>query len=98
MFERLVGLHVVDDEGYQAYRQAMYPILQEYGGNFGYDFRVSEVLMNPSGNPINRVFTIHFPDEAASQAFFSNEQYLAVREKHFDRSVEHATLIAAYEK
>ena len=98
MFERLVGLQVVNEEGYQAYREAMYPILQKHGGDFGYDFRVSEALRNPAGHPVNRVFTMHFPDEAASQAFFSNERYLAVREKYFSGSVGHVTIIAAYEK
>ncbi len=98
MFERLVGLHVVNEGGYQAYREAMYPILQQHGGDFGYDLRVSETLKNPAGHPINRVFTITFPDEAASDAFFSNEDYLAVRAEHFERSVEHVTIIATYEK
>lgn len=98
MFERLVGLQVTSEEGYKAYRAAMYPILQEHGGDFGYDFRVAEVLRNPSGHPINRVFTICFPDQAASEAFFSNERYLAVREQYLNGSVENITIIAAYNK
>ncbi|EAR61344.1 hypothetical protein MED92_11474 [Oceanospirillum sp. MED92] len=46
MYEMLVGLEVTDDQIYQSYREAMRPILEFYGGEFGYDFRVSEVLKN----------------------------------------------------
>lgn len=42
--EMLVGLNVIDDEAYQSYRDEMMPILKNYGGGFGYDFKVSEVL------------------------------------------------------
>ena len=42
--EMLVGLYVVDDEGYQSYRTEMTPILESYGGGFGYDFKITEVL------------------------------------------------------
>ena len=55
MFENLVGLQVANEELYREYRKAMLPILKEHGGDFGYDFMVSDVLINQSGNPINRV-------------------------------------------
>ena len=42
--ERLVGLWVEDPDMYQKYREGMLPILKNYGGGFGYDFQVSEVL------------------------------------------------------
>ncbi len=58
--EMLVGLRVVNDEAYQSYRDAMTPILNRYGGGFGYDFKVSEVLKSRTEAPINRVFTIYF--------------------------------------
>ena len=74
--ERLIGLNVTDDELYQKYRKAIYPILESYGGGFGYDFIVSEVLKNESGNPINRLFTIYFESNEAMESFFSNEEYL----------------------
>lgn len=98
MFERLVGLHVTDDKLYQEYRKAMLPILKEYGGDFGYDFKVSSVLINESGNPINRVFTIHFPDEDTSKEFFNNSRYKEAREKYFNKSVTSATIISQYVK
>ena len=41
-YEMLVGLNVFDDEKYTEYRAAMKPILSIYGGEFGYDFKVSE--------------------------------------------------------
>lgn len=98
MFERLVGLQVIDEKVYQEYREAMMPILKAHDGNFGYDFKVSEVLINASENPINRVFTIYFPDKSLSEAFFSNPEYITVKEKHFNKSVQYTTLIAEYMK
>ena len=43
-FERVMGLHVIDDDEYQRYRDAMEPILNAIGGSFGYDFKIAEVL------------------------------------------------------
>ena len=75
--ETLVALNVVDDEAYQAYRDQMMPILHRYGGGFGYDFRVSEVLRSETDAPINHVFTIHFPDEATKDASFRTRNPIA---------------------
>ena len=61
--EMLAGLNVVDDEAYQSYRDGMTPILESFGGGFGYDFKVAEVLKSATEAPINRVFTIYFPNE-----------------------------------
>ena len=97
-YERLVGLNVVDDRLYQEYRKAMKPILSTYGGRFGYDFKVSEVLLSEGSGEINRVFTINFPDSGKMEEFFSNPDYLAVREKYFEPSVGAATIISTYEK
>ena len=51
--ETLVGLYVTDDDSYQKYHEGMFPILQSYGGGFGYDFKVSEVLKTEVDSPIN---------------------------------------------
>ena len=96
--EMLVGLYVVDEEGYQSYRDEMMPILESYGGEFTYDFKVSEVLTSKTKAPINRVFTISFPDQDSRNAFFSNEEYLKVRQLHFEKSVTDTTIIATYER
>lgn len=59
--ENLVGLHVSDHEVYQKYRNEMTPLLKEYGGDFGYNFHVSEVLKCEDSNKnINRLFTTFF--------------------------------------
>ena len=97
-FEMLVGINVVDDEGYQSYRDEMTPLLQSLGGEFGYDFKVSKVLKSETQAPINRVFTIFFLNEAASQSFFSNQEYLKIRKKHFEKAVTDITFIATYER
>ena len=44
-YEILVGLDVLDEAKYEAYNSAMKPILTPYQGYFGYDFKVSEVLI-----------------------------------------------------
>lgn len=97
-YEILVGVNVVDETGYQTYRDGMTPILETYGGGFSNDFRVSEVLKAESGNPINRLFTIYFESESASQAFFADENYIKVKKAHFEDSVTVTTIIASYER
>ncbi|NOK63761.1 MAG: DUF1330 domain-containing protein [Chloroflexi bacterium AL-W] len=96
--EMLVGLQIVDDAAYQAYREAMLPLLQRYGGGFGYDFKIAEVLISSTTDPINRVFTIYFADKAAMEAFFTNKEYLTIRQRYFESSVAHTTIIATYER
>ncbi len=98
VFERLVGLNVVDDEAYQSYRDEMTPILESYGGGFSYDFKVSEVLKSKTEAPINRVFTIYFSSEDSMNSFFSNDEYLKIRKRHFEKSVTDTTIIATYER
>jgi len=97
-YEILVGLNVIDDLKYQNYRSAMKPILSEYGGDFGYDFKVSEVLLSETTNEINRVFTIHFPEHSKMEDFFSNSEYLKVKKKYFESSVKSTTIISSYTK
>ena len=96
--EMLVGLNVVDDDSYQAYRREMMPILRSYGGGFRYDFRVSEVLKSETQAPINRVFTIYFSDEEVKNSFFANDEYLKVKQRHFEKSVTDTTIIATYSR
>ncbi|SFC06585.1 DUF1330 domain-containing protein [Pseudoalteromonas denitrificans] len=98
MYEMLVGLNVTDDEIYTAYRVAMKPILVQYGGGFSSDFKVSETLVPTENNDINRVFTIYFTDKTAMENFFSNPEYLAVKNKFFEKSVSTATILSSYTK
>ena len=97
-FEMLVGLNVVDDASYITYRQKMTPILEEFGGGFRYDFKISEVLKSEADSPINRVFIIYFPNELAKNAFFSDAQYLKVRQNYFDKSVTSTIILASYDR
>ncbi len=94
--EMLVGLNVIDDDAYQLYRDEMTPILMSYGGGFGYDFKISESLKSETEAPINRVFTIYFLNEDSMNSFFSNDEYLKIKERHFEKSVTDTTIIATY--
>jgi len=94
----LVGLHVTDPDRYRRYREGMTPILHRYGGHFGYDFVVAEVLQSETPEPINRVFTIVFADPAQGDRFFADPAYLAVRTEWFAPAVESITPIADFEE
>ncbi|MFT5177301.1 MAG: hypothetical protein ACI90R_000338 [Alteromonas macleodii] len=97
-FERIMGLHVTDDEEYQKYREGMLPILGSFGGSFGFDFKISEVLKSKTENPINRVFTIDFPSKEVMEAFFSDSSYIEVKNRYFQTSVGSVTIISMHEK
>ena len=97
-YEILVGLNVIDDLKYNDYREAMKPILSSYGGRFCYDFEVSAVLISEDRSDINRVFTLNFNDQNSMENFFSDKEYLAVKEKYFVESVSGTTIISRYEK
>ncbi len=96
-FERIMGLNVTDDEEYQRYREGMLPLLHATGGSFGFDFKVSEVLKSKTDDKINRVFTIEFPSQKIMDDFFSNPEYLAIKERHFTPSVTSKTIISTHE-
>ena len=97
-YEMIVGLQVKNDEVYSSYRAAMRPILENVGGGFRYDFKTSEVLINEEGRPINRVFAIYFEDEKKMKEFFSDPEYLKVKQKYFETSVEATTIISEYSR
>lgn len=97
-YEILIGLQVVDDRKYDDYRAAMKPILAYYDGRFGYDFKVSEVLISEGNADINRVFTINFASKNKMEDFFSDPKYLMVKEMYFVKAVGSTTIIASYEK
>ncbi len=98
MFERIMGLNVIDDQGYSDYRDRMTPILNSYGADFGYDFIVSEVLLSKTSSKINRVFSIDFPDEATMKSFFEDPDYIQIKELYLDSSIDGKTVISMNEK
>lgn len=97
-YEMLVGLEISDPKIYSQYREAMTPILKRFGGSFRYDFTIAEVLKRETDNPINRVFTIYFADQASRDAFFSDSDYKKAKEKFFEKSVKATTIIAEYHR
>ncbi len=97
MIERLMGLDVADNNGYQAYRDAMSPLLERIGGGFRYDFTIAKTLSNSAGHEINRVFIIYFPNRQAQDRFFDDETYREIRGRLFETSVRDATTIGEWE-
>jgi len=98
MLEMLIGLNVIDDQGYARYRKEMTPLLEGVAGGFGYDFKISETLKSESNHDVNRLFTIFFPNKEVMDNFFKNEHYLSIRKNHFKSSVHSSTIIATYIK
>ncbi|MBX2847727.1 MAG: DUF1330 domain-containing protein [Acidiferrobacterales bacterium] len=98
MFERIMGLNVIDHDLYQKYREHMLPILESYGGQFGYDFLVSDVLKSKNKAKINRVFTIEFPSHSDMISFFNDPDYLEVKAKFLDTSIDNKTVISMHER
>lgn len=97
-FERIMGIEVTNEEEYQKYRENMMPILHSFGGSFGFDFKIAEVLKSKSDSVINRVFTIDFPSKEMMDNFFNDPNYLAVKEQYFMHSVKSVTVISMHEK
>lgn len=96
--EILVGLSVRDEEGYAEYRAAMTPVLHAHGGSFGVDVRVAAVLRAPGAAAFNRLFTIRFPSAHDHDAFFADPDYLPIRERLFEPSVNGAAeVLGRYE-
>ena len=94
----IFGLEVRDEPIYRRYRDGMAPLLEGHGGAFGYDFIVSHVLKSETEAPINRVFTMVFPERSAAERFFSDPAYRAVRAELFDSSVGAVTKIGSYDE
>lgn len=97
MFDRTVGLEVLDDALYTQYRAEMTPLLEAAGGRFVLDVRVAEVLRGPEGARFNRLFTIRFPTQTAFAAFFADPTYLAIRARLLTPSVGQLHVLAAHE-
>ena len=96
--ELMVGLTVIDEATYQQYREAMAPLLAAHGGGFRYDFTIAKVLRSASDHPINRVFAIYFGSKAQKDAFFANAEYLEIKARFFERSVQGTTIFGAYDR
>jgi len=96
--EMVVALHVTDAEVYTQYRAAMRPLLEQAGGGFRYDFEVARTLKSEVAHPITRLFTIHFRDRPAMEAFFADPEYKRIKARYFEASVRATTIVAEYER
>jgi uncharacterized protein (DUF1330 family) len=97
MIEILVGANVVDPAMYTEYRAQMTPLLEAYGGSFGVDVLVAEVLRAPEPVRFNRLFTMRSPSVERMDTFFAHPEYLAVRKRLFEPSVSEIHQLARYQ-
>lgn len=98
MYEMVVGLNIINDELYSDYRKEMKPLLERHQGGFRYDFKISEVLKNEEGRPINRVFVIYFGNKEQMERFFSHPDYQEIKKKYFEASVKDTTILSGYRR
>lgn len=97
MYESIIGLYIEDEALYQRYRHYSAPIMQEYGGSFGFDFAVSNVLYSQFSEPVNRVFTVKFADQKSAEQFFHHGRYQQIREQYFVPAVRVVQRLAHYQ-
>ena len=95
-FELTIGLWVVDGEKYARYRAEIEPLLKACGGTFRYDFEIAQTLKSEASHGINRLFVLQFPDPAAKLRFFEDPQYLEIRARLYEPSVQGWTTIAEH--
>jgi len=76
----------------------MLPILKTFGGAFGYDFKVSDVLLSKTEDDINGVFIPEFLSQQKMEQFSSFPDYVAVQNWHLKASISSKTVISMHEK
>ena len=69
----IAQLTVTDPDGFEAYRQAVPPVIEAHGGR--YLVRGGEVskLEGDPGRP--RIIVLEFPDKAAAENFYNSPEY-----------------------
>lgn len=95
--EILVGVQVTDEVRYEEYRHYMVPILLRFGGRFMIDVKLKSVLKPVAARSINRMFSIRFPSEHALAGFFSDPEYVAVKERVFAASTGQVSTLGHYQ-
>jgi uncharacterized protein (DUF1330 family) len=97
-FEMVVGLNVYSDKVYNLYRASISPLLAKYEGGFRYDFKINETLIAEESKEINRLFLIFFKNKDLMNSFFSDSEYLKIKEEFFTNAVSSTTIISEYER
>ena len=92
----LIAVDVIDPPLYEAYRDAIVPIMGRVGASFRHDVQVGDVLTPGGDVPMSRLFVISFPDRAARDAMFGDPSYIDIREAHFPKALNAITILAAY--
>lgn len=95
-FEVMIGMDVADHEAYARYRTAIRPLLEAAGGRFRYDFEVARTLKSEASHDINRFFVLSFPDRERKEGFFSNPEFVRIRNGFFETAVRGTTILAEY--
>jgi uncharacterized protein (DUF1330 family) len=69
----IAQLMVTDPEGFEAYRQAVLPVIEAHGGR--YLVRGSTVSSLEGEDCQPRVIVLEFPDKATAEGFYNSPEY-----------------------
>jgi len=69
----IAQLTIIDPEGFEAYRQAVPPVIAAHGGRYLVRGGAISSLEGDLGTP--RIIVLEFPDKAAAEAFYNSPEY-----------------------
>ena len=73
----IAQLTVTDPEGFEAYRQAVQPVVEAHRGRFLVRGGPVSSLEGEPGRP--RIIVLEFPDKSAAESFYNSPEYRAVQ-------------------
>lgn len=69
----IAQLTVTDPEGFEAYRQAVPPVIAAHGGRY---LARGGAVTTLEGAPVGpRIIVLEFPDRAAAEGFYNSPEY-----------------------
>ena len=72
----IAQLTVTDPEGFEAYRQAVSPVIEAHGGRFLVRGSTVSSLEGEAGRP--RIIVLEFPDKATAEGFYNSPEYQGI--------------------
>lgn len=72
----IAQLNVTDAKGFEAYREAVPPVIAAHGGR--YLVRGGDLTELEGTAPRPRVVVVEFPDRPAAEAFYNSADYQAI--------------------
>ena len=87
----LARIEVRDAAGFDAYREAVVPVIAAYGGR--YLVRGGALEVKEGAPPPGRLVVVEFPDMAAAQAFYGSAEYAPVLKLRLNSTASEVVLV-----